>query len=43
MRYVKAYDGADPEMIEGDVFRIVVKVPDFSTTGEKLGTPKVTP
>lgn len=29
MRYGKAYGGADPEMIEGDIFRIIVKVPDF--------------
>jgi len=29
MRYGKAYGGADPEMIEGDVFRIIVKVPEF--------------
>ena len=43
MRYGKAYGGADPEMIEGDVFRIVVKVQEFSTTGEKLVTTKVTP
>jgi len=29
MRYGKSYGNADPEMIEGDVFRIVVKVPEF--------------
>ena len=29
MRYGKSYGDADPEMIEGDVFRIVVKVPEF--------------
>jgi ATP-dependent DNA helicase RecG len=40
MRYGKAYGGADPEMIEGDVFRIVVKVPEFSTTGEESRTPE---
>jgi len=28
MKYGKAYGGADPELIEGDVFRIVVKYPD---------------
>jgi ATP-dependent DNA helicase RecG len=32
MRYGKAYGGADPEMIEGDIFRIVVKVPEFEAT-----------
>jgi len=41
MRYGKAYGGADPEMIEGDVFRIVVKAPEFSTTGEGAVTPEV--
>jgi ATP-dependent DNA helicase RecG len=30
MRYGKAYGGADPEMIEGNVFRIVVNVPEFT-------------
>ena len=28
MKYGKAYGGADPEMIEGDVFRSIVKYPD---------------
>ncbi|MBW2163408.1 MAG: transcriptional regulator [Deltaproteobacteria bacterium] len=28
MKYGKAYGGADPEMIEGDIFRIIVKYPD---------------
>ncbi len=32
MKYGKAYGGEDPQMIEGDVFRIIVKVPEF---GEK--------
>lgn len=32
MKYGKAYGGADPEMIEGDVFRIIVKVPEFGVT-----------
>jgi len=32
MKYGKAYGGEDSEMIEGDVFRIVVKVPEFSAT-----------
>ena len=41
MRYGKAYGGADPEMIEGDVFRIVVKAPEFSTTGEGAVTPHI--
>jgi len=29
MKYGKAYGGADPELIEGDVFRIVAKVPEY--------------
>jgi len=35
MRYGKSYGYADPEMIEGDVFRIVVKVPEFGTIETK--------
>lgn len=43
MRYGKAYGGANPELTEGDIFRIVVKVPEFSTTGEESGTYEVKP
>lgn len=43
MRYGKAYGGANPELIEGDVFRIVVKVPEFGTPNKKSGTPEVKP
>lgn len=52
MRYGKPYGNADPEMIEGDVFRIVVKVPEFGTIETKDEatnqvtnevTPQVTP
>ena len=28
MKYGKAYGGSDPELIEGDVFRMIVKYPD---------------
>jgi ATP-dependent DNA helicase RecG len=48
MKYGKAYGGEDPEMIEGDVFRTIVKYPD-STVYEKDSTatagvtPEVTP
>ena len=42
MRYGKAYGGADPEMIEGDVFRIIVKVPEFGLSGKESLTPEVT-
>lgn len=36
MKYGKAYGGADPQMIEGDVFRILVKAPEFDVTGEPV-------
>jgi ATP-dependent DNA helicase RecG len=29
MRYGKAYGGADPELIEGDIFRMIIHVPEF--------------
>jgi predicted HTH transcriptional regulator len=29
MKYGKAYGGSDPELVEGDIFRIIVKCPDF--------------
>ena len=35
MRYCKAFGGADPEMIEGDVFCILVKVPEFGKQAPK--------
>jgi ATP-dependent DNA helicase RecG len=41
MRYGKVYGGADPEMIEGDIFRTIVKVPEFGVTGEKPVAPEV--
>ena len=31
MKYGKAYGGSDPELVEGDIFRIIVKCPDFET------------
>jgi predicted transcriptional regulator len=34
MRYGKVYGGANPALIEGDIFKIVVKVPEFGTLGE---------
>ena len=30
MKYGKAYGGAYPELIEGDVFKTIIKVPDFT-------------
>ena len=35
IKYGKAYGGSDPEMIEGDIFRIIVKCPDFETRPAK--------
>ena len=48
MKYSRAYGGAEPELIEGDVFRIVIKVPEFGekmepATGTQQVTPEVTP
>ena len=48
MLYGKQYGDADPQLIEGDVFRMVVKVPEFSqnlTTSPESPqvTPQVTP
>ena len=31
MKYGKAYGGSDPELVEGDIFQIIVKCPDFET------------
>jgi ATP-dependent DNA helicase RecG len=38
-KYGKAYGGSDPELLENDIFRIVVSVPDDGgvTVGEKFG------
>ncbi len=30
MKYSRAYGGADPEMIEGDIFRLIIKVPEMN-------------
>ena len=35
MKYCRAYGGADPELVEGDVFRMVIKVPEF---GDRAAT-----
>jgi ATP-dependent DNA helicase RecG len=39
MRYGKAYGGDDPKMVEGDVFQIIVKVPEFGLANEGSGVP----
>lgn len=41
MQYGKAYGGADPQLIEGDIFRIIVKVPEFGPSGEGSLSPEV--
>ena len=48
MKYGKAYGGKDPEMIEGDVFRTIVKYPDSAVYKEDSAAtggaaPEVTP
>ncbi len=44
MKYGKAYGGSDPELIEGDVFRIIVKYPDSAIyEKDSTVTPQVTP
>lgn len=34
-KYGKAYGGAHPELIEGDIFRMIVKVPEFGAQPEQ--------
>ena len=41
MKYGKSYGAADPQLIEGDVFRIVVKAPELGPTGERAIAPGV--
>jgi ATP-dependent DNA helicase RecG len=44
MKYGKAYGGNDPELIEGDVFRIIVKYPDSAIyVNDSAVTEQVTP
>jgi len=44
MKYGKAYGGVNPELIEGDIFRIIVKCPDYELIKTKDSvTPEVTP
>ena len=48
MKYGKAYGGEDPEMIEGDVFRTIIKYPDSAvyeedSTATGGAAPQVTP
>ncbi len=40
MRYGKTYGGADPQLIEGDLFRMIIKVPEFGS--QENVTPDVT-
>jgi len=41
MKYGKAYGGSDPELIEGDIFSIIVKCPDFEA--RQAGDTKLRP
>lgn len=41
MLYGKTYGGADPEMIEGDIFHIMIPIPEFSANPAK--TQKIKP
>ncbi len=48
MKYGKAYGGADPQLIEGDVFRMIISVPEFgektsNTLGRDLATVSLGP
>ncbi|MFZ4802959.1 MAG: Fic family protein [Chlorobium sp.] len=36
MKYGKAYGGADPQLIEADVFRMIISVPEFGEKQEKM-------
>ena len=38
MKYGSSYGGVDPQLIEGDIFRIVVTVPELAQGGKGLGT-----
>jgi len=44
MKYGKLFGGSDPELIEGDVFRIIVRYPDFEApqAGQTAVTGQVT-
>ncbi len=48
MMYGKKYGGADPQLIEGDVFRMIISVPEFgektsNTLGRDLATVSLGP
>ena len=44
MKYGKACGGSDPELVEGDVFRSIVKYPDSAIyEKDSTVTPQVTP
>ncbi len=48
MKYGKAYGGSDPELVEGDIFRTIVKYPDSAvyeedSTAAAGAAPEVTP
>lgn len=42
MRYGKAYGGAAPELIENDIFKIIIRYPDTTTYPERPAIIKIT-
>lgn len=44
MKYGKTYGGTNPELVEDDIFRMIINVPEFGTQSEpEEVTPEVTP
>lgn len=47
MKYGRKYGGDDPQLIEGDIFRMIISVPEFSAKADVTDgahdTPEVTP
>lgn len=39
MRYGKAYGGTDPELIEGDIFKTIIKYPDTTSYADQPVNP----
>jgi ATP-dependent DNA helicase RecG len=51
MLYGKKYGGSDPQLIEGDIFRMIISIPEFGENPASIkqvgraenNTPEVTP
>ena len=39
MMYGKKYGGLDPQLIEGDIFRMIISVPEFGANTERALEP----